>query len=165
MLFLHQCPINGDLHGAILIFVPHTTPSPTTNNNNLTSVLQTHSTTGQEESTQASNHAETSEKGRIAQSHLANSFTPASIVDHQPMASSSAHSCPAPPQQTSSRSQTSPKFNPIPTSKSCNIDIDRFEKLLESHPDQPLVRYIIDGLRHGFDIGLQAPSPKHTPKI
>ena len=58
----------------------------------------------------------------------------------------------------------SPPFNPIPAQKSCNIDIDRFEQLLRSHPNQPLVAYIVDGLRNGFDIGYTGPFTDTLPK-
>ena len=58
----------------------------------------------------------------------------------------------------------SPPFNPIPAQKSCDIDIDRFEQLLRSHPNQPLVAYIVDGLRNGFDIGYTGPFTDTLPK-
>ena len=88
-------------------------------------------------------------------------------AEQQPMASLFAHSSTTSttaPQQTSSPSPTKTVFNPIPTSKSCNIDIDLFEKLLKHHPDQPLVHYIIHGLRHGFDIGFKGPFSETHPK-
>ena len=55
-------------------------------------------------------------------------------------------------------------FCPIPETKPCNIDIDLFEKLLELHPDQNLVNYILDGLRNGFDIGFTGTFTPTFPK-
>jgi hypothetical protein len=54
-------------------------------------------------------------------------------------------------------------FNPLPTSKPCNINIDLFEFLLESHPNRFLVDYIVDGLRNGFDIGFQGEATPSLP--
>ena len=53
---------------------------------------------------------------------------------------------------------------PIPTSKPCNINIDLFKNLLESHPNKFLVDYIIDGLRNGFDIGFTGEFSPTSPK-
>ena len=66
---------------------------------------------------------------------------------------------------TSSLSQgPEPPFNPIPVSKPCNINVDLFESLLEFHPDQNLVKYIVHGLRNGFDIGFTGPHSMSFPK-
>ena len=32
----------------------------------------------------------------------------------------------------------------------CNIDVDTLENLLSDHPNQPFVRLVLTGLRHGF---------------
>ena len=55
-------------------------------------------------------------------------------------------------------------FCPIPAAKPCNINIDLFENLLESHPNQFLVTYIVDGLRNGFDIGFTGQFSATLPK-
>ena len=55
-------------------------------------------------------------------------------------------------------------FLPLPAAKPCNINIELFEQLLESHPNRFLVNYIVDGLRNGFDIGFQGQPSASLPK-
>ena len=69
-----------------------------------------------------------------------------------------------PPPTSSPPHITEHPFCPIPTSKSCNININLFEKLLESHPNRYLVSYIVDGLRNGFDIGFTGNPSATFPK-
>ena len=68
-------------------------------------------------------------------------------------------------QQTSYHSnRPESTFCPLPSAKSCNIDIVLFKKLLESHPDRSLVDYIVDGLTYGFDIGFTGEFSATRPK-
>ena len=63
-----------------------------------------------------------------------------------------------------SEANNSRPFNPIPTSKTCKININLFETLLKNHPDQNLVKYIVNGLKHGFDIGFTGEFSATRPK-
>ena len=68
------------------------------------------------------------------------------------------------PQTLSQSLDPKPAFRPIPSSKPCNVNIELFEQLLSSHPDPDLVSYIIDGLKHGFDIGFTGSFSPTLPK-
>ena len=51
-----------------------------------------------------------------------------------------------------------------PLVHSCKINVNMFEFHLKDHPDQPLVKYIVDGLRNGFDIGFRGIFTETRPK-
>ena len=48
--------------------------------------------------------------------------------------------------------------------RTCVINVDYFASMLVDHPDQPLVAYIVDGLRNGFDIGFSGVFTETKPK-
>ena len=73
-------------------------------------------------------------------------------LNHPPTSSPSASKAPEQP------------FNPIPVSKACKININLFEYLLQKHPDQNLVKYIVNGLRNGFNIGFTGEFSATRPK-
>ena len=80
--------------------------------------------------------------------------TSADIVTKQTILGTSVHSKPLqvsnlePPQ-------------PLPVNISTPVNIPYFARCLTHHPDQKLVKYFVNGLTHGFDIGTNF-SP-HTP--
>ena len=51
-----------------------------------------------------------------------------------------------------------------PLVNTCKINVNKFAFLLQDHPDQSLVNYIIDGLTHGFDIGFRGELTETFPK-
>ena len=45
----------------------------------------------------------------------------------------------------------------MPHNPFCNIVVNRLKHLLEAHPDKTVVKYVIDGFNHGFNIGVEGP--------
>ena len=44
-------------------------------------------------------------------------------------------------------------YNALPPGPTTCVNIAKLEFFLKSHPDKIKVRYVIEGLKHGFDIG------------
>ena len=110
----------------------------------------------------AKNSASATTKESTATNNAANLPTYANYVEHTNTEQAPVTITQAP---TSSLPQApKPLFCPIPDTKPCNINIDLFQELLKTHPDQTLVHYIIDGLRNGFDIGFTGQFSETFPK-
>ena len=45
----------------------------------------------------------------------------------------------------------------MPHNPFCNIVVNRLKHLLEAHPDKTVVKYVMDGFTHGFNIGVEGP--------
>ena len=55
-------------------------------------------------------------------------------------------------------------FNPLPSAVVSSVNVDLLVSLLSDHPDQELVSFVIDGFRHGFDIGFVGPPVSTRPR-
>ena len=60
-------------------------------------------------------------------------------------------------------SSTIDVFFPLPDTINTPINIENFERCLRTHPDQSSVTYLVNGLRHGFDIGYRNPHVAMAP--
>ena len=54
--------------------------------------------------------------------------------------------------------------HPLPVNITTPVNIPRFALLLRHHPDPGMVRYLIDGLTNGFDIGASEVPTSSRPK-
>ena len=109
------------------------------------------------------NHAADSTQTHLVQNPHASFSMPVANAASPTTTSLHATETPHPTLFPSNTEATAP-FNPMPTFKPCNINIDLFENLLQSHPNRFLVNYIIDGLRNGFDIGFSGDATPTLPK-
>ena len=53
--------------------------------------------------------------------------------------------------------------NPLPLSVTTPVNINNFVHALTNHPDKTLVKYLTNGLTHGFDIGYSLPHTATRP--
>ena len=53
--------------------------------------------------------------------------------------------------------------NPLPISVTTPVNVNNFSSALKTHPDQELVKYLIDGLTYGFSIGFNGPHTATNP--
>ena len=79
-----------------------------------------------------------------------------------PVANSVTHVDPArgntQKQPAHTRTQTlNNNFHALPVGIETPINIQFLETCLQSHPDRELVHYLVNGFRHGFDIGFRGP--------
>ena len=55
-------------------------------------------------------------------------------------------------------------FNPLPINIYSYVNIPLFSSFLGSHPNRFLVKYVLEGLEHGFDIGFEGTNHMTQPK-
>lgn len=103
-----------------------------------------------------------------AQPHVTDSTTPALVTNHPVNTSTYVTNASSQATQDSTaliiQPVEHPDLNPprrIPTNVYTPVNIKNFSIALTTHPNQELVAYLINGLKHGFDIGFN----KHSPLL
>ena len=87
-----------------------------------------------------------------------NGYTTATSVKNQTTGASHASNLPQPNSEARTKERDKPMYNPLPMDIVHNhVNIENLELYLRGHPQPLLVKYVLTGLRTGFDLGYNGP--------